>query len=185
MVRTLAPALCALAALALGACSQQNADFMPSGGGTGGAPGTGSASSAAPTAPAAALPATARRATSWIGMPVRSHSGAALGAVLDIVFATTGEPTHLIVVHAGGAAPGALTAIPWALAIQHLQAGTLVMKSERFAAAPTFPPDAWPSLEGSDWSAAADAYWARTSAPPPSVPVDPTTRSRERPAMTL
>lgn len=184
MVRTLAPALCALAALALGACSQQNADFMP-GGGAGSAPYSGSTAAAASTAPAAALPGSARRATSWIGMPLRSHSGAPLGAVIDIVFATTGEPTHLIVVHAGGSAPGALTAIPWALAIQHLQAGALVMNSERFAAAPTFAPDAWPSLEGSDWSAAADAYWARTSAPPSSVPVDPTTRSRARPTMTL
>ncbi len=181
MVRTLAPALCALAAVALGACSQQNAEFVP-GGGAGSASGTGSAAS---TAPAAALPATARRATGWIGMPVRSHSGAPLGAVLDIVFAATGEPSHLIVVHAGGDAPGALTAIPWPLAIQHLRSGALVVKSERFAAAPTFAPDAWPSLEAPDWSAAADAYWARTSAPPPSVPVDPTTRSRERPTMTL
>lgn len=184
MLRMLAPALCALAALALGACSQQNADFMP-GGAAGSAAGTGSVAAAAPAAPAPALPATARRATSWIGMPVRSHSGAPLGAVLDIVFAATGEPTHLIVVHAGGNAPGALTAIPWALAIQHLQAGVLVVKSERFTAAPSFAPDAWPPLEAPDWSAAADAYWARTSAPPPSVPIDPTSRSRARPTMTL
>ena len=180
MVRIMAPALCALSALALGACSQQNADFMP-----GAAPGA-TRAPAAPSTPApAALTAVARRASTLIGLPVRSRSGERLGAVADIVFGAHGQATHLIVVHTiAGGAPGWLSPIPWALAIKDLHDGALILKTREFTGAPAFGPDAWPKLDARDWSAAADAYWARVSEPP-FIPIDPTTRSRRRPTMNL
>ncbi len=180
MVRTFVPTLCVLSALALGACSQQNADFMP-GGGAAAAP----SASAAPPASAPALPAVAQRASTLIGLAVQSHSGQRLGAVLDIVFGAGGAAPHLIVVHASGdGAPGTLTAVPWKLAIKHLRGGALIFKAKRFADAPAFPPGDWPKLDTPDWSAAADAYWSRTEGPS-FTPIDPTTRSRARPTMNL
>ena len=184
MVRTFVPALCVLSALALGACSQQNADFMP-GGGAAAAPSASAAPPASAPASAPALPAAAQRASTLIGLPVQSHSGQRLGAVLDIVFGAEGAAPHLIVVHAsGGGAPGALTAVPWKLAIKHLRGGALIFKAKRFADAPAFPPGHWPKLDAAHWSAAADAYWSRTEGPS-FTPIDPTTRSRARPTMNL
>lgn len=180
MIRTWLPTFCALSAITLGACSQQNADFMP-----GGPPGGAPSAPAVPSAPAAPLPAAAQRASMLLGLPVRARSGAQLGAVFDIVFGNDGQPTHLIVVHTiGGGMPGTLTAIPWAIAIKHFADGALVVDAQRFAAAPGFAPDAWPKLDSPQWSAAADAYWSQPTAPP-FTPVDPTTRSRARPAMIL
>ncbi len=176
MVRTFVPTLCVLSALMLGACSQQNADFMPGG-----------AAAAAPSTSAAApaLPAVALRASSLIGLPVQSRSGQRLGAVLDIVFGSEGAAPHLIVVHASGSGtPGTLTAVPWKLAIKHLRGGALVFEAKRFADAPAFPPGQWPKLDTPHWSAAADAYWSRTEGPS-FTPIDPTTRSRARPSMNL
>lgn len=180
MIRTWLPTFCALSAITLGACSQQNADFMP-----GGAPGLAPSAPAAPNTPAASVPATAQRASTLLGLPVRARSGVQLGAVLDIVFGNDGQPTHLIVVHTiAGGAPGTLSAVPWAIAIKHLVDGALVLDAKRFAAAPGFAPDAWPKLDSPQWSAAADAYWSQPIEPP-FTPVDPTTRSRARPAMIL
>ncbi len=178
MVKTLAPALCALSAVALGACSQQSADFMPESTPSASAP-------AAPGKPAPALPAAAQRASTLIGLPVRSPSGARLGAVLDIVFGNGGKATHLIAVRAAaGGAPGSLTSIPWALAIRHLHDGVLVLDAKRFAGAPSFAVGHWPKLGTQDWSAAADTYWSRTR-PHAFKPIDSTKRSRARPPLKL
>lgn len=183
MVRTFLPALCVLSAFTLGACSQQNAGFMPE-------PAPDSSPSAASGAsttqpPSPPLPRTAQRASTLIGLPVRSPAGRRLGAVQDLVFNDSGGVTHLVVVHTiGGGAPGALTPVPWALAIKHLHHGALVLKRKRFAGAPGFEPGHWPKLDSKTWSAAADAYWART-AHSTFTPVDSTTRARARPTMRL
>lgn len=172
--------LCALSAVLLGACSQHNAAFTP--GDTSGDT-SGAASSAAAPNPVPTLPAVARRASTLVGLPVRSPSGARLGAVLDIVFDDGGAPSHLILVHAiAGGAPGRLSPVPWALAIKHLHDGALVLKTKRFAEAPGFAPGDWPKLAERHWSAAADAYWTRT-AEPAFIPIDST--SRKRPTMKL
>ena len=181
MKRIVAPALCALSAVALGACSQQNADFIPGGG----ASGTAASAPAAPSIPAAPLPTAAQRASTLIGLPVRSRSGERLGAVADIVFSSDGRASHLIVVLGGaGGGSGTLIPIPWGLATQHVHGGALVLKSKELTAAPGFPPNDWPQLDAQGWSAAADAYWSRVGEAP-FVPVDPTMRSRERPSMNL
>jgi sporulation protein YlmC with PRC-barrel domain len=181
MKRIVAPALCALSAVALGACSQQNADFMPGGGASGAA----ASAPAAPSTPATPLPTAAQRASTLIGLPVRSRSGERLGAVADIVFSGEGRASHLIVVLSGaGGASGTLIPIPWEVAIKHVHGGALVLKSRELTAAPGFTPDDWPRLDAQGWSAAADAYWSRVGEAP-FVPVDPTTRSRERSSMNL
>ena len=181
MIRTLAPALCALSALALGACSQQNADFLP------GSPpepaSSAPASAGTPTKPP--LPAAAERASSLIGLPVKSRSGQPLGTVQDIVFGTGGKATHLIVTaSAAGSGTATLTPVPWAVAIRHLHGGALVFKARRFTGAPGFPADHWPTLGAPEWSSTADAYWSRTAGQP-FTPIDPTSRSRVRPTMNL
>lgn len=174
MVRTLVPALCALSALTLGACTQQNADFVP----TPAPNSAGSGASKTHKTHRTPLPAVAQRASTLIGMPVRSPTGRRLGAVEDLVFNADGRVTHLVVVHTiGGGAAGALTPVPWSLAIKHLHHGTLVLKRKRFAGAPGFEPGHWPKLDSQTWSGAADAYWARTTHSK-FVPVDPTTRTR-------
>ena len=140
---------------------------------------------AAPNTSAAPLPTPAQRASTLIGLPVRSRSGERLGAVADIVFGGNGRASHLIVVLSGaGGASGTLIPIPWRLAIKHVHGGALVLKSKELTAAPGFPPNDWPQLDAQGWSAAADAYWSRVGEAP-FVPVDPTMRSRERPSMNL
>jgi hypothetical protein len=177
MMRISVPALCALSAVALGACSQQNAEFLP-GGSTGPAP---NAAASVPTAP---LPAAAERASTLIGLPVESRAGQPLGTVQDIVFGSDGRATHLIVAPASGSSASTLTPVPWSVALRHLHGGALVFKRHRFAGAPGFAPHQWPALASADWSATADAYWSRTAGHP-VTPVDPTGRSRARPSMPL
>ena len=179
MMRIWVPALCTLSAVALSACSQQNAQFLPDGS-TGPA-----ASAAAPArAPAPPLPVAAERASTLIGLAVESRAGQPLGTVQDIVFGRDGRATHLIVAPDGGSSASTLTPVPWSVALRHLHGGTLVFASQRFIGAPGFAPGQWPALASADWSAAADAYWSRTAAHP-FTPVDPTGRSRARPTMHL
>lgn len=177
MMRIWVPALYALSAVALGACSQQNAEFLPGGS-------TGPAASASTPAPAPPLPAAAERASTLIGLPVESRAGDPLGTVQDIVFGRDGRATHLIVAPASGSSVSSLTPVPWSVALRHLHGGALVFKRHRFAGAPGFAPGQWPALGSTDWSAAADAYWSRTAGQP-FTPVDPTGRSRARPTMHL
>ena len=176
-MRIWVPALYALSAVALGACSQQNAEFLPGGS-------TGPAASASTPAPAPPLPAAAERASTLIGLPVESRAGEPLGTVQDIVFGRNGGATHLIVAPASGRSASTLTPIPWSVALRHLHGGALVFKRHRFTGAPGFAPGQWPALGSADWSAAADAYWSRTAGQP-FTPVDPTGRSRARPTMHL
>jgi sporulation protein YlmC with PRC-barrel domain len=178
MLRTLAPLTCALLGLALGGCSQRNSVFMPES--------AQNAPSTAPRAPPPApLPAVAQRATTLIGLPVRSKSGKTLGAVQDIVFGANGTATHLILVRGRTAGPaGLLTAIPWKLAMKHIRGNALVLGAKRLTGAPGFTPGRWPDLGKSGWSAASDTYWAQSS-PHAFKPIDPTSRSRIRPPMKL
>ena len=179
MKRIWVPALCALSAVALGACSQQNAQFLP-GGST-----ESTASAAAPTrAPAPPLPVVAQRASTLIGLAVQARDGQPLGTVQDIVFGRDGRATHLVVAPAAGSGVSTLIPVPWSVALRHLHNGTLVFKSQRFTGAPGFAPGRWPALGSTGWSAAADAYWSRTAGEP-FTPVDPTGRSRARPTMHL
>lgn len=174
MLRTFAPLTCALLGLALGGCSQQNGVFSPE------TAQSSASSGAAQSPPAPPLPSAARRATTLIGLPVRSKSGKTLGAVQDLVFGDDGSATHLIVVRGRAAGPpGTLTAIPWATAMRHIHAGALVMSAKRLAGAPGFPPARWPDLDKKNWSAAYDGYWSRTS-PNAFKPIDSTNRSRPR-----
>ncbi|MHB1539762.1 MAG: PRC-barrel domain-containing protein [Steroidobacteraceae bacterium] len=133
----------------------------------------------------APLPAVAQRASTLIGLPVRSKSGKTLGAVQDIVFGAGGTATHLILVRGRNAGPaGLLTAIPWKLALKHIHGNALILGAKRLAGAPGFPPSRWPDLAKRGWSAAADTYWAQSSLHA-FKPIDSTSRSRVRPPMKL
>lgn len=155
------PPLCAALGLALTACSPQGSGFMS---GASHAP----AAPASTPQPAAAGSPGARRASRLISMPVQSDAGQPLGTIDDIVFDPHGRATHLVVNFSGK-----LVAIPWRIAVASIHGGILVLSQKRLEGAPGFARGAWPDLSDPSWSAAADAYW--------TVPVDSTSRSRERP----
>jgi hypothetical protein len=136
------------------------------------------ASADAPASPQVGTPVE-RRASTLIGMPVVAPDGSSLGHVSDLVFNRQGGVTHLVV-----AFGGKLTALPWDAAMASIKNGTLVLDATMLQAAPSFTPDAWPSLDDPAWNATADAYWRKavraSIAASPGNPIDSTSRSRGR-----
>jgi PRC-barrel domain len=133
-------------------------------------------------------------------MAVVSPNGSSLGQVKDIIFDRQGRATHLVISYGAepqtnpealpndAAAPpanGKLTAMPWDAAMASIKDGQLVVDDAQLQGAPSFAPDAWPNLDDSAWSAAADAYWRKAVraaiAANPGAPIDSTSRQRVRP----
>lgn len=145
--------------------------------------------------------ATARRASTLIGMPVVSANGSSLGKVKDIIFDAQGRATHLVIAY--GMEPqgpadempegtrsatdegSRLTALPWDAAMAIIKDGQLVLDGAKLQSAPSFTQDTWPDLDNPGWSAVTDAYWRKAVRAAieahPGAPIDSTARRRARP----